>query len=116
MLTFFSSNFAVSTAIGTLGVFAWILKTWADPNDDRITTTLYRAFYLHSTSLTIGFLSYVVSCKGIEVAKPEAFNWYVAATTGFLIQSVTETLFRPKDRTSPGGVPSDPPPSAPKRD
>lgn len=68
-----STMFWSTWAIGLLGVLLWALKTWADPHDDRVTGTLWRAFVCHSRSTAVAVIAHLAGCI-LLVEGPQAIG------------------------------------------
>lgn len=83
-------DYIYPTTIGLGGILLWVLKTWADPNDDTITGTLYRALVNHSRTFIVTVLSYLL----LSVVAWEIGEWTTLASiaSGYASQSLLNTV------------------------
>lgn len=87
--------------IGLLGTAAWLFKTYADPNDDRIWGTLYRGLVEHSRSTAVSVLAHLILCliyyeTNQLVLASGQFNYVAVLGSGFGAQAIVFTFLGQK--------------------
>jgi hypothetical protein len=83
-------SFVGPVLFGLLGIGLWILVTYFDPSDDRITAS-FRVAMLHTRPMTIGLISYLMLC--VMAYRNDELTDVMAICMGYANHSLVVKLF-----------------------